>query len=104
MISWIVLFLLTISLAGAVLAQTTPMPDPDCDNSVKTARKEGRVVVSLPASAEVRAAIETNFEKRFGVDVEPIVGTAPVIVSRIVQESKAGVHYFDIHLGGSETV
>ena len=104
MISWIVLFLLTIILPGAALAQTTPNRGADWDKLVEAARKEGRVVVSLPASAELRAVIETNFEKRFGVDVEPIVGTAPVIVSRIVQESKAGVHYFDLHLGGSESV
>ncbi|HUK39966.1 MAG TPA: extracellular solute-binding protein [Candidatus Acidoferrales bacterium] len=104
------MFLVSVALlatslsAGTALAQTTPIRGAEWDKIIEAAKKEGKVVVSLPASTELRAAIETNFEKRFGVDVEPIVGTAPVIVSRIVQESKAGIHYFDLHLGGSESV
>ena len=91
-------------VAVAASAQTTPSHPPDWERIVEAAKKEGKVVVSIPASSELRAVIETNFEKRFGVDVEPVTGTASAIVRRIVQESKAGIHCFDLHLGGSDSV
>ena len=62
------------------------------------------MVVSLPASAELRAAIEKLFEKRYGIDVEPIVGRASTLVRKMIDESKAGVRYIDLHMGGSESV
>jgi uncharacterized protein (DUF1697 family) len=40
------------------------------DNGAREER--GQVVVSITTSAELRAAIEKHFEKRFGVDVEPV--------------------------------
>ena len=48
------------------------------DKTLELAKKEGRVVVSITTSAELRAAIEKHFEKRFGVDVEPVVGRHPM--------------------------
>ena len=71
---------------------------------IELARKEGRVVVSLPASAELRAAIERSFEKRYGIDVEPLVGRASAVVRKMVDESKAGVRYVDLHMGGAESL
>jgi iron(III) transport system substrate-binding protein len=74
------------------------------EKTVDLARKEGKVVVSIPASTELRAAIEKLFEKRYGIDVEPVVGRASAIVRKMVDESKAGVRYVDLHMGGSESV
>jgi iron(III) transport system substrate-binding protein len=76
----------------------------DWEKTVELAKKEGRVVVSVPASTELRAAIERSFEKRYGIDVEPVVGRASAIVRKMVDESKAGVRYIDAHMGGSESV
>ena len=78
--------------------------NPEWDKVVEAAKKEGKVVVSLPASNELRAAIERLFEKRYGIDVEPVVGRASTLVRKMVDESKAGVRYMDIHLGGSESI
>ena len=74
------------------------------DKSIELAKKEGKVVVSIPASAELRAAIEKSFEKRYGIDVEPVVGRASAIVRKMVDESKAGIRYIDLHMGGSESI
>jgi ABC-type Fe3+ transport system substrate-binding protein len=74
------------------------------EKTVELAKKEGKVVVSIPASTELRAAIERSFEKRYGIDVEPIVGRASAIVRKMVDESKAGIRYVDLHMGGSESV
>jgi ABC-type Fe3+ transport system substrate-binding protein len=78
--------------------------NPEWDKLVEVAKKEGKVVVSLPASNELRAAIERLFEKRYGIDVEPVVGRASTVVRKMVDESKAGVRYTDLHMGGSESV
>ena len=77
---------------------------PNGIKTVELAKKEGRVVVSMPASTELRAAIEKSFEKRYGIDVEPVVGRASAIVRKMVDESKAGVRYVDLHMGGSESI
>lgn len=66
------------------------------------AKKEGKVVVSIPASAELRTKMEGAFEKRFtGIDLELFPSRASRQLRRIRDELKAGVHYFDVHLGGS---
>ena len=74
------------------------------DKTVDLAKKEGRVVVSIPASPELRIAIEKSFEKRYGIDVEPLVGRASALIRKIVDEAKAGVRYTDLHMGGSESI
>ena len=76
----------------------------DWERTIELARKEGKVVVSIPASSELRIGIEKFFEKRYGIDVEPVVGRAWAIVRKMVDETKAGVRYVDLHMGGSESV
>ncbi len=69
------------------------------------ARKEGKVVVSVPASAELRKRTEEIFRQRFpGIEIELVTGRGAAIVRRIQDEVKAGVRHFDIHLGGSSSV
>jgi iron(III) transport system substrate-binding protein len=74
------------------------------ETTVEAAKREGKVVVSLPASAELRKGIEKVFKQRFGIEAELNVGRAASIVVKIQQESKAGVPYFDLHMGGSESM
>ncbi|MSP39673.1 MAG: extracellular solute-binding protein [Deltaproteobacteria bacterium] len=101
------LFTLLLSVASAggflpsALAQSK---NPEWDKVVEAAKKEAKVVVSLPASNELRAAIERLFEKRYGIDVEPVVGRASTVVRKMVDEAKAGVRYTDVHMGGAESV
>jgi iron(III) transport system substrate-binding protein len=74
------------------------------ERTVEAAKKEGKVVVSIPASAELRRGIEKVFKQRFGIEPELNVGRAASLVARIQQESKSGVRYFDLHMGGSESI
>lgn len=74
------------------------------DKAVEGAKKEGRVVVSVPASAEVRKGLEEGFKKRFGLEVETVAARGAAVVRKIVEESRAGVRYFDLHIGGSESI
>jgi ABC-type Fe3+ transport system substrate-binding protein len=69
---------------------------------VEAGKKEGKVVVSIPASSELRKRMEEAFEQRFpGIDLELFPGTASKMLRRISDEFQAGVRYFDIHIGGA---
>ncbi len=51
---------------------------------VGAAKKEGKVVVSVPASAKLRKQMEKVFEERFsGVDLEPVPGRRSKSIRRI---------------------
>ncbi len=93
-----------VVLMTQICAAQSVKPGAEWEKIVELGKKEGRVVVSLPASTELRAAIERSFEKRYGIDVEPVVGRASTIVRKMVDESKAGVRYVDVHMGGSESI
>jgi iron(III) transport system substrate-binding protein len=85
-------------------AETKPSAAGEWERTVEAAKREGKVVVSIPASAELRKGIEKNFKQRFGIEAELNVGRAAAIVGKIQQESKSGVPDFDVHMGGSESL
>ena len=105
-IAAVLALLLEITVLGpSVTAQTVkPSWQADWEKTIELAKREGKVVVSIPASSELRAELEKHFEKRYGVDVEPVVGRAPTVVRKMADEAKAGVRYIDLHMGGSESV
>jgi iron(III) transport system substrate-binding protein len=74
------------------------------DKVVEAARKEGKVTVSLPASAELKKQVEDHFKKRYGIEVETFTSRGSVGVRRMADEFKAGVRHFDLHLGGSSSI
>lgn len=67
------------------------------------ARKEGKVVVAIPPSAELRKQLEAVFKQRFGIEVELVPAPGPVNANRIASEYKAGVRYFDTLIVGTGT-
>ena len=97
--------LLVLIFSSVAHAQTTkPGWQTDWEKTIELAKKEGKVVVSIPASTELRAEIEQNFAQRYGIDVAPVVGRASNIMRKTVDEAKAGVRYVDLHMGGSESI
>ena len=74
------------------------------DKLLDAAKKEGKVTVSIPASAEMRKQIEEQFKKRYGIEVEVFTGRGSAAVRRMADEFKAGVRYFDLHIGGSSSI
>src|SRR5437773_11381471 len=77
-------------------------PQSEWNKIVEAGKKEGKVVVSVPSSAELGKEAERVFAQRFGIDAELIAGRAASIVGKIQQELKSGVSNFDLHMGGSE--
>ena len=76
----------------------------DWDKIVEAAKKEGKVVASIPPSPELRRGMEIAFARRYGIGVEFIPARGGAIVQRMVSEAKSGVRYFDLHVGGTESV
>lgn len=101
-LSWL-WFLGAIALLSSPAGAQSAKPG-EWEKTLDLARKEGKVVVSVPVSAELRVGIEKHFEKRYGIDVEPVVGRASAIVRKMVDESKAGIRYIDLHMGGAESI
>jgi iron(III) transport system substrate-binding protein len=74
------------------------------NNLVDAAKKEGKVTVSLPASAEMKKQVEEQFKKHYGVEVETFTARGSSAVRRMADEFKAGVRSFDLHIGGSSSI
>ena len=91
---------LTLS-ASLALAQSKAA---DWDKIVEAAKKEGKIVASIPPSSELRKGMEIAFTRRYGIAVEFVPARGGAVVQRIVSEAKSGVHYFDLHIGGTESV
>ena len=98
--------LLTCLLFGSFegRAQTTKTAgSQDWDKIVEAAQREGKVTVSIPATAEMRKQVEENFKKKFGIEVEVFTARGSAAVRRMADEFKAGVRHFDLHIGGSSS-
>jgi ABC-type Fe3+ transport system substrate-binding protein len=101
---FLTLWLILHGLAQGGYAQSTRPPNTQpWDKVVEAARKEGKVTVSIPASAEMRKQLEENFKKSFGIEVEVVTARGSSAVRRMADEFKAGVRYFDLHIGGSSS-
>lgn len=65
----------------------------DWEKTLVAAKEEGKVVVSIPANAELRRRAEEVFEGRFaGIELEPVAGTGSKNVRRISDAFKEGTH------------
>ena len=102
-----ILFFAALLLAAQTIAPRASFSQPkpgEWERAVELAKKEGKVVISIPATTELRQALEENFKKRFGINVESVPARGSAVIRRIVDENKAGVGYFDLHIGGSESI
>ncbi|MEO6164820.1 MAG: extracellular solute-binding protein [Candidatus Binatia bacterium] len=96
------LLIASLLLAPAGFSQTK---NPEWDKVVEAAKKEGRVVVSIPTSAELRKEFESGFQKAFpGIELELSVARGASNINKIVEEQNAGVHSIDLHVGGTTSI
>src|SRR5262245_41049520 len=90
--------------ADVVVAQTSQTRAGDWEKTVEAGRKEGKVIAWSPPSAELRKLMELRFPNRLGSRVEILQSRGANIIRRMVDESKAGVHYFHVHIAGAESI
>lgn len=95
-------FSLGVASPAASLAQTSKTGE--WERTIEVGKKEGKVVISIPASSELRQALEEGFKRKFGIAVESVPARGTTVTRKIVDETKAGISYFDIHIGGSESI
>ncbi len=75
------------------------------DRTIDLAKKEGRVVVSVPTSAELRKEFEAGFQKKFsGIELELSVARGASNINKIAEEQNAGVRNVDLHIGGTTSI
>ncbi|TMA62501.1 MAG: extracellular solute-binding protein [Deltaproteobacteria bacterium] len=100
----VLLFWILLSAPAANGQQDKAAGTADWDKLVDAAKKEGKVTVSLPASAEMKKQVEEQFKKRYGIEVETFTARGSSAVRRMADEFKAGVRSFDLHIGGSSSI
>src|SRR5262245_4272151 len=93
---------LTVLLTSATPAAAAQAPS-EWEKTLAAAKKEGIVVVGIPASSELRLAIGERFKNKFGISIELLASRGPENVTRIVTEFNAGVRYYDILVAGGAT-
>jgi ABC-type Fe3+ transport system substrate-binding protein len=101
---FISVFVVLCLSATSSLAQDKQSRPSYWEKILEAGRKEGKVVASIPPSAELRKLMELTFPKRYGISVEFVPARGGAIIRRMVDEAKAGIQYFDLHIGGTESV
>jgi iron(III) transport system substrate-binding protein len=100
---WVFIIVL---MSFAVLVQNRKaFSQSEWERTVAAAKREGTVVVSIPTSAELRQQMEAAFHKRFeGIKLELVASRGSAAITRILEEKRAGLHYFDLHIGGTSSI
>jgi iron(III) transport system substrate-binding protein len=94
--------LILAGLVGAAAAQTGQGQPGEWDKIVEAAKKEGKVVVSIPPSRKLRRAMEVAFTRRYGIGVEFVSARSSASIQKMISEAKTGIPYVDLHIGGTE--
>jgi ABC-type Fe3+ transport system substrate-binding protein len=95
--------LILAGLVGAAAAQTGQGRPAEWDKIVEAAKKEGKVVVSIPPSRKLRRTMEVAFTRRYGIGVEFVPARGSASMQKLTSEAKAGIQYVDLHVGGTES-
>lgn len=95
---------LALLLGFLVLGQTRAAESQsEWESALQGAKKEGKLVLAIPPSAELRKQMEPLLKQKFGIEVELIVSRGADSANRIASEFKAGVRTFDGLIQGTTT-
>jgi len=95
--------ILVLVALGWLLSSESAIAQSEWDKTLAAARKEGTLVVGIPASVELRKALETTFPAKFKIPLELFPSRGPENANRIISEHTAGLHYFDLFISGGAT-
>ncbi|HEX2386621.1 MAG TPA: extracellular solute-binding protein, partial [Candidatus Binatia bacterium] len=88
---------------GILLLAVSAFAQSEWEKTLAAARKEGTLVVGIPASVELRKALESTFPATFNIPLELTPSRGPENANRIISEHTAGVRYFDLFISGGAT-
>src|SRR6185295_17636818 len=101
---WSLVILMMAFCSSQGFAGEAKSTSSEWDKTVDAAKKEGKVVAAIPASAELRKAIGEVFPKRFpGIELELTNARGPSNAAKISAEHAAGVRDFDLLISGTST-
>ena len=95
--------LILAELVGTAVAQTSQRLPTEWDRIIEAAKKEGKVVASIPPNRKLRQGMEVAFTRRYGVGVEFVSTRSSASIEKIISETKAGIQYVDLHIGNTES-
>jgi len=75
----------------------------DWEKALQGAKSEGKIVLAIPPSAELRKELEPLLRQKFGIDAELLVSRGADSANRIASEYNAGVRTFDGLIQGTTT-
>jgi len=97
-------------LTSAILSVLVPLTlvraaewQSEWEAALKGAKKEGKLVLAIPPSAELRKELEPLLKQKFGIEAELIVSRGADSANRIASEYRAGVRTFDGLIQGTTT-
>jgi iron(III) transport system substrate-binding protein len=99
----VVAALILAHLVGTATAQTGQERPGEWDKIVEAAKKDGKVVVSIPPSRKLRRGMEVAFTRRYGIGIEFVPARGSASIQKIISETKAGIQYVDLHVGGTDS-
>ncbi len=103
----ILLLLITMTFASrrqVALGQSL-QGNAEWGKTVEAANKEGKLVVSIPTSAELRREFESDFRAAFpGIELDLSAARGGANVNKIIEEHSAGVRDIDLHIGGTVSI
>ncbi len=89
----------------AALGQSLQEKNSEWNKTVEAANREGKLVVSIPTSAELRKEFESGFRAAFpGIELELSVARGGANINKVVEEHSAGVRDIDVHVGGTVSI
>lgn len=97
--------LIFAALLAALLSASLGAADwqTEWEKTLAAAKKEGTLVVGIPASVELRKSIDSRFQEKLKIPIELFPSRGPENAARIINEFNAGVHYFDVFVAGGAT-
>jgi iron(III) transport system substrate-binding protein len=98
----VLLALIALSPIGAA-AQTADWQK-SWDETLAAARKEGKLVVAGPPSAELRQAMPAAFKARYGIGMDYLGGRSAETAVRMRAERLAGIHSIDAIMAGNDSM
>src|SRR5947208_9081001 len=73
------------------------------ETALQKAKAEGKIVLAIPPSAELRKELEPLLKQKFGIDAELLVSRGADSANRIASEYNAGVRTIDGLIQGTTT-
>src|SRR6266568_7518716 len=98
-----ILFAVLVSSPGFSGEARSPSSS-EWERTIEPAKKEGKLVAAIPASAELRKAVGESFPRRFpGIELDLTNARGPSNAGKIAAEHAAGVRYYDLLISGTAT-